>query len=154
EITVYRLRRPGRDKKLPIVERRRLKAIREMCRELDVIIKHIPSELNYADSVSRAKFNEGSISGAAVLKAATVSNVVYDYREAKDEIEEDTTIEEENLDYNDTTTTTSLSTNSPVANATTLPPTNAPVANATTPTVTNSPVANATKNLPTVNGDY
>ncbi|KAF4649641.1 hypothetical protein FOL47_001882, partial [Perkinsus chesapeaki] len=90
-----------------IRRRRRHKDIRETCRELDAIIKGVPldSEPNYADEMSRAKFNK-----------------------------------DEDFNYNDPIPTTSLSTNSPVADA-------------TTPIVTTSPVANATNNLHTVNGD-
>ncbi|KAF4678090.1 hypothetical protein FOL47_005369 [Perkinsus chesapeaki] len=86
EITVYRLRRPGRDAKLPIVERRRLKEIREMCRQLDVTVKHVPTELNYADSISRAKVSsDNGIDGTLVVKAMTVSNVAYDYTQDVDD---------------------------------------------------------------------
>ncbi|KAF4648179.1 hypothetical protein FOL46_003271, partial [Perkinsus olseni] len=165
EITVYRLRRPGKDKKLPIVERRRLKEIREMCRQLDVIVKHIPSELNYADSISRAKFNDKSIDGAHVCKAVSVSEVVFDYRETtSDEAAEDiaktndedpcqrlTTSPVANATNTSTTTTTGREgqnvTTSPVANATNTSTTTIIAGEAEN--VTTSPVANATNNSPT-----
>ncbi|KAF4707176.1 hypothetical protein FOZ62_020511, partial [Perkinsus olseni] len=67
EITIYRLRRPSNDRKLPAPERRRLEEIRALCKELDVVVRHIPSELNLADEV---------------LKVSATSAVVYDYRES------------------------------------------------------------------------
>ncbi|KAF4713013.1 hypothetical protein FOZ63_015839, partial [Perkinsus olseni] len=82
EITIYRLRRVANDKRLPAPERRRLAEIRSMCKELDCVIKHIPSELNFADSITRARLDFGrSIKVEEVLAAIDSSTVVYDYRE-------------------------------------------------------------------------
>ncbi|KAF4648293.1 hypothetical protein FOL46_003110, partial [Perkinsus olseni] len=82
EITIYRLRRVANDKRLPAPERRRLEEIRSMCKELDCVIKHIPSELNFADSITRARLDFGrSIKVEEVLAAIDSSKVVYDHRE-------------------------------------------------------------------------
>ncbi|EER19874.1 gag/pol/env polyprotein, putative [Perkinsus marinus ATCC 50983] len=86
EITVYRLRRPANDKKLPAPERRRLAEVREMCKELDVIVRHVPTQLNLADSISRGNYGmTKSIKHHEVLASLLSSSVVYDYREATQE---------------------------------------------------------------------
>ncbi|KAF4678448.1 hypothetical protein FOZ60_016573, partial [Perkinsus olseni] len=92
EITIYRLRRPANDKRLPAVERRRLIEVRKLCKELDVIVLHVPSELNYADSVSRARTTGDLINPTAVLNSMTTAKVIYDYREHPDEFDEDVVI--------------------------------------------------------------
>lgn len=90
EITIYRLRRPGNDKRLPAAERRRLSEARKLCKELDVIVLHIPSELNYADSISRGKATTVTIEPDEVLNSMTVAKVIYDYRcQPEDTDEED-----------------------------------------------------------------
>ncbi|KAF4739780.1 hypothetical protein FOZ62_025379, partial [Perkinsus olseni] len=86
EITVYRLRRPANDKKLPAPERRRLAEVREMCKELDVIVRHVPTQLNLADSISRGNYGMAkSIKHHEVLASLSSSSVVYDYRETPEE---------------------------------------------------------------------
>ncbi|KAF4699649.1 hypothetical protein FOZ63_011615, partial [Perkinsus olseni] len=83
EITIYRLRRQSNDRKLPAPERRRLEEIRALCKELDVVIRHIPSELNLADGITRANVElRRSIRVSEVLKVSATSTVVYDYRES------------------------------------------------------------------------
>ncbi|KAF4651014.1 hypothetical protein FOL47_000712 [Perkinsus chesapeaki] len=89
EITIYRLRKPSNDKRLPAAERRRLIEVRKLCKELDVIILHIRSELNYVDTVSRAKLQQDHIDPSEVLRATTVAKVIYDYRDTPDKDEDD-----------------------------------------------------------------
>ncbi|KAF4694593.1 hypothetical protein FOZ62_028990, partial [Perkinsus olseni] len=76
---------------LPAVERRRLVEVRKLCKELDVIILHVPSALNYADSISRARTSGEVIDPSAVLNSMTTTKVVYDYRCQPEEFEEDVT---------------------------------------------------------------
>ncbi|KAF4712417.1 hypothetical protein FOZ62_013132, partial [Perkinsus olseni] len=83
---------PANDKRLPAVERRRLIEVRKLCKELDVIVLHVPSELNYADSVSRARTTGDLINPTAVLNSMTTAKVIYDYREHPDEFDEDVVI--------------------------------------------------------------
>ncbi|KAF4730788.1 hypothetical protein FOZ63_028678 [Perkinsus olseni] len=94
EITIYRLRRPANDKRLPAVERRRLIEVRKLCKELNVIILHVPSELNYADSISRARTTKVDIDASAVLNSMTTSSVIYDYRCQYDESAEGDAVEQ------------------------------------------------------------
>ncbi|EER11972.1 hypothetical protein Pmar_PMAR019074 [Perkinsus marinus ATCC 50983] len=83
EITIYRLRRPSNDRKLPAPERRRLEEIRALCKKFDVVIRHIPSELNLADGITRANVElRRSIRVSEVLKVSATSTVVYDHRES------------------------------------------------------------------------
>ncbi|KAF4648045.1 hypothetical protein FOZ61_003205, partial [Perkinsus olseni] len=77
--------------RLPAVERRRLVEVRKLCKELDVIILHVPSALNYADSISRARTSGEVIDPSAVLNSMTTTKVVYDYRYQPEEFEEDVT---------------------------------------------------------------
>ncbi|KAF4730745.1 hypothetical protein FOZ63_018216, partial [Perkinsus olseni] len=87
EITIYRLRKESNDKRLPAPERRRLSQIREMCKELDCVIRHIPSELNFADSITRAKLDFGRGIVAKEVEASLRSRcVVYDYREGPEQV--------------------------------------------------------------------
>ncbi|KAF4677849.1 hypothetical protein FOZ60_017148, partial [Perkinsus olseni] len=53
EVTVYRLKRPSNDAKLPAPEQRRLAAVRGLCLELRAHIKHVASNCNPSDSISR-----------------------------------------------------------------------------------------------------
>ncbi|EER01633.1 hypothetical protein Pmar_PMAR001911 [Perkinsus marinus ATCC 50983] len=118
-----------------------------MCRQLDVIVKHIPSELNYADSISRAKINDKVIDGTHVCKAMSVSEVVFDYREITDD-----ELAENVVETNDEEPCSQYTT-SPVANATepTTATTNGRDAQCIPiQKVTTSPVANATTNSSTV----
>ncbi|KAF4736496.1 hypothetical protein FOZ62_015113, partial [Perkinsus olseni] len=91
EINIYRLRRPSNDRRLPIVERRRLADIRRLCRELDVVIRHVPSAANQADTISRGKLPDKSMTGAELLNCVKTSEVYYDYKSSPDPEDEDTT---------------------------------------------------------------
>ncbi|KAF4678371.1 hypothetical protein FOZ60_016838, partial [Perkinsus olseni] len=53
EVTVYRLKRPSNDAKLPAPEQRRLAAVRGLCLELRAHVKHVASNCNPSDSISR-----------------------------------------------------------------------------------------------------
>ncbi|KAF4649509.1 hypothetical protein FOL47_002027, partial [Perkinsus chesapeaki] len=84
EINVYRLRKSSNDKRLPSVERRRLTEIRQLCVDLDAIVYHVPSEVNPADSLSRAKpgihhYND------KIKNAIKTATVIYDHRDSLDE---------------------------------------------------------------------
>ncbi|KAF4701264.1 hypothetical protein FOZ63_021247, partial [Perkinsus olseni] len=90
------LRKESNDKRLPAPERRRLSQIREMCKELDCVIRHIPSELNFADSITRAKLDFGRGIVAKEVEASLRSRcVVYDYREGPEPVPGDTDESEE-----------------------------------------------------------
>ncbi|KAF4650579.1 hypothetical protein FOL47_001042, partial [Perkinsus chesapeaki] len=97
EITIYRLRKESNDKRLPAPERRRLAQIREMCTELDCVIRHVPSELNYADSITRARLDFGrTISAKDVGGCLRSDCVVYDYKERLDSDKDEDGVEEDN----------------------------------------------------------
>ncbi|EER08734.1 hypothetical protein Pmar_PMAR017793 [Perkinsus marinus ATCC 50983] len=115
-----------------------------MCRQLDVIVKHIPSELNYADSISRAKINDKVIDGTHVCKAMSVSEVAFDYREITDD-----EMAENIVETNDEEPCSQYTT-SPVANAT--EPTTATTNGRDTQCIPTSPVANATNTSTTTTG--
>ncbi|KAF4701946.1 hypothetical protein FOZ63_012734, partial [Perkinsus olseni] len=80
EVTVYRLRRPSNDSKLPAPEQRRLSAVRRLCLELNAHIKHVPSGLNMSDSISRC-VSPKTIDIVQLYKAISSSTVVYDPHE-------------------------------------------------------------------------
>ncbi|KAF4713527.1 hypothetical protein FOZ63_008613, partial [Perkinsus olseni] len=58
EVTVYRLKRPSNDAKLPAPEQRRLAAVRGLCLELRAHIKHVASNCNPSDSISRCNLSD------------------------------------------------------------------------------------------------
>ncbi|EER19175.1 hypothetical protein Pmar_PMAR028640 [Perkinsus marinus ATCC 50983] len=80
ELTVYRLKRPSNDTRLPAPERRRLQAIRNLCVQLDATVRHIPSGCNPADSVSRYAMGR-DFDGHKLSEAIDSASVIYDYRE-------------------------------------------------------------------------
>ncbi|KAF4649909.1 hypothetical protein FOL46_001357, partial [Perkinsus olseni] len=80
EINVYRLRRLSNDKRLPVVERRRLKEIRQLCIDLNAVIYHVPSEINPADSLSRARPGLYRYDDK-IMNAIKTSTVIYDYKD-------------------------------------------------------------------------
>ncbi|KAF4647513.1 hypothetical protein FOL46_004149, partial [Perkinsus olseni] len=77
EVTVYRLRRPSNDSKLPAPEQRRLSAVRELCHELKAVIKHVPSNCNASDSISRCVLPKAH-NADSLSDAMSSSTVVYD----------------------------------------------------------------------------
>ncbi|KAF4649511.1 hypothetical protein FOZ61_001229, partial [Perkinsus olseni] len=77
ELTVYRLRRPANDERLPSPEKRRLQAVRDLCAQLNATVRHIPSGCNPADSISR--YSMGRIfDGTKLPEAIDSSKVIYD----------------------------------------------------------------------------
>ncbi|KAF4695311.1 hypothetical protein FOZ60_005177 [Perkinsus olseni] len=80
EINVYRLRRVSNDKRLPVVERRRLTEIRQLCVDLDAVIYHVPSGVNPADSLTRAKPGIYRYDDK-IVNAIKLATVIYDYKD-------------------------------------------------------------------------
>ncbi|KAF4696039.1 hypothetical protein FOZ60_002271 [Perkinsus olseni] len=84
ELTVYRLRRPANDERLPSPEKRRLQAVRDLCAQLNATVRHIPSGCNPADSISR--YSMGRIfDGTKLPEAIDSSKVIYDPHDVPDE---------------------------------------------------------------------
>ena len=81
-ITVYRLRRPDNDRKLPSFERRRLQQIRAAVSALKAKVQHIAGDANPADGLSRPGESVEMPCVRKVKSAIVASAVGYDPEES------------------------------------------------------------------------